>query len=45
MLSSAYLCALRTEGKTTATLAYHECALAKFERWLAGSGSSPAPAK
>jgi integrase/recombinase XerD len=43
MLSSAYLRALRSEGKTTATLAYHQYALAKFERWLADSGNDPDP--
>jgi hypothetical protein len=45
MLSSAYLRALRSEGKTTATLAYHQYALAKFERWLGNPGSIPVPAK
>jgi integrase/recombinase XerD len=44
MLSSQYILALRSEGKTRATIEYHQYALAKFERWLADAGHDPDPA-
>jgi integrase/recombinase XerD len=43
-LDRSYLRALRSEGKTPATLAYHEYALGHFARWLAASGTDPDPA-
>jgi hypothetical protein len=43
MLHRQYQIALWTEGKTPATIAYHEYGLGHLARWLAVSGTDPDP--
>jgi integrase/recombinase XerD len=42
-LPQQYLRSLRAEGKTSATIAYHQYALGRLARWLAESGTDPDP--